>query len=168
MCNPAILIAAGAAATIGGQLYSGVIASQNAKYAGQVADMNRERANEQAVDALNRGAQEHQIHYREVAATMGSQTARLAANGIDVSSGSARDVIGDTAMIGEEDSRTIAQNTYREMRGFEIDSLNYEAERRAAKRERAGIPMAVGLGIAQTALGAATQYGDVKARRSGG
>lgn len=167
MCSPVALLAVGTVAQIGGQLYSGVVASQNASYQAQVAGQNRDMANEQAVDAIARGQGEQERHGRDVAQTRGQQIARAAANGVDVSFGSAANMIGDTAELGAEDSQTIADNAYREMRGFEISAANYEAERRSARFAKAQVPWATGLGIAGTVLGSATQFEGLRARRKG-
>lgn len=53
---------------------------------------------------------------------IGSQRAALAANGIDVNSGSAAQLQDDTAMLGEMDALTISNNAAREAYGYRIQA----------------------------------------------
>ena len=46
----------------------------------------------------------------------------MAANGVDLSSGSPLDILGDTAMYGELDALTIRSNAEREAYGYRVQS----------------------------------------------
>lgn len=72
----------------------------------------------QAGDAIERGQQEEQRHRSAVSKLKGSQRARLAAQGIDINSGSAADLQMETEILGEIDARTIRSNARREAWGF--------------------------------------------------
>ncbi|MBB5685649.1 hypothetical protein FHS49_001657 [Sphingobium boeckii] len=138
------------------------MASAQAKGQAAQAAVNRDEANRSAMDAMERGNIEQQQHYRKVSATMGSQRAAMAANGLDISFGSAADLVGDTAMYGQEDAATIAQNTVREARGFEIEAANYSAQGKSAKLAAKGAIVKGVFDMGSSILGGATQYGKLK------
>lgn len=71
-----------------------------------------------AVDALERGKEDARLHRSKVRQIIGSQRARLAAQGIDIESGSALDVQVSTATVGEYDAITIENNAAREAWGY--------------------------------------------------
>lgn len=168
MCNPGLLIAASAAVSMAGQWQAGQYASQQAKYGAQVADQNKELAREAAEDSIDRGQEEQERLGREVAQRVGQQTARMAANNVDITTGSAARTIEDTEMLGREDAEAISENIRRQVRGQQIDAWNFESEKRALKAEGKQAKVASYFGMASTALGGATQYGKYKAKQKNG
>jgi hypothetical protein len=96
-------------------------------------------------------------HWRQVSQAIGDQRAQQAASGLDPNFGSAADLVGDAMLIGYEDSSTIAQNTVREMRGYEINAANYVMEGRAAKSRGKQALIGSGISAFKTVLGAASQ-----------
>ena len=169
MCGPAALPAlsiVGAAVSAGGQIYSGIMASNAAKYRGDIAEQNKGLAREAAQDEIERGEEDQRQLGREVAQRVGSQTARMAANNVDITVGSAARTIDDTKMLGREDSEILAENTRRAVRGQQINAHNFEAEKRAARVEAKGAKIASYFGAASSIIGGATQYGKLKAGRS--
>ena len=168
MCEPATLtlIAAGVAAA--GEGYSALAANAQAKGAARQAEANAREASASAADALERGNQDQVKHYREVSQKMGAQRAAMAANGLDISFGSAADVVADTAMFGQEDAATIAENTNRDVRGYLIQGANFSAE---AKSQRAAGKAALvqgAFGVTNTLLGGAQQYSKIQRGRAAG
>jgi hypothetical protein len=142
----------GSAVAAGGTIMSGVAQSQQAKHNAKVGEL-------QARDAEQRGQTAEDQHRRRVRQFAGAQKAQLAAQGVDVGSGSASDLIGDTAALGELDALTIRNNTAREAWGYRAQA--------AGARHQAGAAMASGLiGGAGTLLGgaagAAAQYRTMK------
>lgn len=73
-------------------------------------------------DALARGAQTEGIHRAGVRRLAGSQRARLAAQGIDIDTGSALDVQLETYGLGELDALTIRNNAKREAWGYRVSA----------------------------------------------
>lgn len=163
MCDPVTLGLAATAATAGGQIYSGIYASQQAGYAAQVAQQNKELSRESAQDAIVRGQEEQERLGRETAQRVGSQRARLSGNNVDVGFGSAARVIDDTRNLAEDEANVIAENTRRQVRSFQIDAYGFESERRSALAEKKNAKIATAFGVAGTALGGATQYAKFKA-----
>lgn len=84
------------------------------EYQAQVARNNAITAEWQAQDALKRGEIAEEQQRRRTAMLKGSQTARLAANGIDISEGSALNILSDTDWMGEQDALTVRDNAARE------------------------------------------------------
>lgn len=163
MCNPVLaLTAVSTAVTAAGQLQGGIYASQMARYRSQVAAQNKALAREGVLDDIAQGQDQQRQLGREVAGRVGSQEARMAANNIDPTFGSAARVILDTEMIGSEDSAALSENMRRQVRARQIDISNLESERRAAKAEARQAKIATGFAVATTFLGAAKQYADFK------
>lgn len=166
MCEPIsastlALIGAGTAAA--GTAYSALAANAQARGAARQAEANSREASASAADAIERGKVDQVRHYREVSQRMGAQRAAMAANGLDISFGSAADYVGDTAMYGEEDASTIAENTNRDVRGFLIQGANYRAE--AKSQRNAGTAALIGgaFSVGSTLVGGAKEYGKLKA-----
>lgn len=163
MCNPALLIVASTAVTAMDRLQSGLYASKVARNQAAVAKANKGMARENAIDAIGLGQDEQRRLGREVAQRVGSQEARLGANNVDITFGSAARTIDDTKLVGKEDSEVIAENTRRQVRAMQIDVWGYEAERRARLSEAKQAKVATAFSVASTALGGATQYAKFKA-----
>jgi hypothetical protein len=81
------------------------------------AETNRRLSIAQANDALLRGSIEEQRYRREVAQIVGGQKAAFGQRNVAVS-GTALDLLSDTAQIGEEDALTIRNNAAREAWGY--------------------------------------------------
>jgi hypothetical protein len=165
MCDPATMMIAATAVQAMGQLQSGLYASQVAKNQAKVAEQNKQMARERAEDAIGLGQEDQRKLGREVAARVGAQTARMGANNVDTSYGSAARVTEDTRMIGREDMAALASNTQRQVRAMQTDIWNYEVQKRAAKSEAKQAVVGAVFGAASTALGGATQYQKFRAGR---
>jgi hypothetical protein len=98
------------------------------KYESQVANNNAMFAELQAKDAIDRGDEDTKSYQLQVKKLMGSQRASLAAQGLDLGSGSALDVQADTAMLAALDALTIRNNAFREAWGYKVDALNYRSQ----------------------------------------
>lgn len=125
-------------------------------------------AEEQAADALTRGAQAVSRSRADTAQLHGAQRAALAASGVDVNSGSAAELQGDTVELGELDALLIRNNAAREARGFAFQADEYR--RGAALTLRASRAQARGIraGRWTTLLGAAADVASLAAQWPGG
>jgi hypothetical protein len=81
------------------------------------AETNRRLGVAQANDALLRGTKEETRYRRVIAQVAGQQKADFGARNVAVS-GTALDLLADTAQIGEEDALTIRNNAAREAWGY--------------------------------------------------
>ena len=66
---------------------------------------------------------------------IGKQRAAFAANNIDSSSGTALDLISETAQFGEEDALAIRANAARDAWGFRTQGMNYRAQGTLARAQ---------------------------------
>jgi hypothetical protein len=117
---------AGAGIAYLGAQQSATAASNSDKYNAEVAANNQTMANQAASAALQQGnAAQVQAAYQENV-LIGQQKAGLAANGIDVGSGTAVDLLSDTKSQGELDQLSITNNAQRAAAGFTNQGINYQ------------------------------------------
>lgn len=145
MCNPAFFQSFGTGVQAGGVLQQGQEASAAANYNARIADIG-------ARDALDRGTRDEAQYAREVAQVTGSQKAAFGASNV-TRSGTALDLLGDTAQIASEDTQTIRSNAQREAYGLRSQGRELRRQGRAYKS-------AGRLGMGATLLtGGARAYG---------
>lgn len=95
---------------------------------GALLDKNADLADAQAADAITRGNQDAGRVIRQSRLLSGSQRAALAAQGINVDSGSAADVVTGDAKLGETDALTIRNNAHRDAWGFQQQASGYRMQ----------------------------------------
>jgi len=103
-------------------------------------ETNRRLGAAQADDALARGSIEEQRYRREIAQIVGAQKATFGARNVTVS-GTALDLLSDTAQVGEEDALTIRNNAAREAWGYRNqanEASRWGANQRTNSRAAAG------------------------------
>lgn len=117
MCNP---MAAMVAVTVvsGAMQYSGQ--RKQARFQEKMGKQNMLIKKRMAEDAIERGNREEARHRLRVRQMASEQTAKMSALGLDVSSGSAANVLSDTATMGELDALTIRENARREAWGHTV------------------------------------------------
>lgn len=172
MCIP--LAAAAAVATIAasavsayGAIQSGNAAKNQAEYQAAVDRDNQQRAEWQAKDALDRGAEAERQQRLKVQSALGSQRAAMAANGVDLSSGSPLDILGDTAMYGEMDALTIRSNAEREAYGYRVQSQNFATNAQLSQMRGSSAQTAGAIGAGSTLLTGAGQAASTWAKFGG-
>ncbi|MCQ8103537.1 hypothetical protein NP590_05415 [Methylomonas sp. SURF-2] len=139
-----------------------------ANYQAQVDAENAKIALYNRSDALQRGELEAQKTMREQAQLIGTQRAALAASGVDVTQGSALDLLASTRFLSQEEVETIQSNAAREAWGYDVQASNFnnasDFERWKAKQAN---PVKAGV-IAGTSslLSSATSYYSAKASSS--
>lgn len=101
---------------------SGALRSQGA-YQKQQYEFNAQMADMQAADAIRRGDKEASQVKARGKKMIGSQRAALAAQGIDVNSGSAADIQEETDVFSTEDAMTVRSNAWREAFGFRAQAM---------------------------------------------
>lgn len=131
MTTSAILLATSAATSAYTQ---GQAAKMQGEYAKQQADANARMSELKAEDATKRGEAEALKAKQKANLMQGSQRASMAAQGIDVSSGSAASILDETAESGLQDVLTIRNNAFREAWGYRAEASQYRFEGAAAKR----------------------------------
>ncbi|GAB5471419.1 MAG: phage protein [Rhodospirillales bacterium] len=133
MCDAGLAIAgAGLGMQMLGSVQAGNAANQAAQadnqaslYNAQVADNNAVLAERQARDAEERGRVERQRYLMQSSQLRGQERAALAASGLDISSGSPLQAIGDSAALAALDAGTITSNAAREAHGIRVQGVDY-------------------------------------------
>jgi hypothetical protein len=140
-------------------------ANAQGKYEQKIAERNAELEERSRRDAISRGESEQMRHYRKLAQALGEARVKSSAAGLDVSFGSAADLESDIALIGYEDSATIAENTMKEVQGYDINAANYRAEGKAARMRGKQAQTAGYISAAGTLLSSASQIGQMNTGR---
>lgn len=136
---------AGVAVGVVGQLQAGADAKRTAQINARLGEL-------QADDALKRGGMEEERYRRQVAQIAGAQRAEIGARNVK-RSGTALDLLSDTAQIGEEDALTIRNESAREAWGYRFQADESRRYGRSASRQ-------AGYAAGGTLLtGAAQSYG---------
>ena len=97
---------------------------QAANYNAQVANNNAIIDAQQRSSTLQQGEVEAQTSMRKQAAMIGDQRAQMAANGIDLTQGSAQDMLASTKFLGGIDVNTIQSNAARQAWGYSVQGMN--------------------------------------------
>lgn len=112
----------------GSQLGGAFSQSQALKTQGEFdqfqAETNARFAEIQAEDIIRKGDVEAREHQKKVRLSVGAQRAALAAQGIQVDSGSAFDLQRELAETGVLDTLTIRNNAFRQAFGFEQQAIS--------------------------------------------
>lgn len=132
MCSPDTLANVQLASQSAGTGLSTVGAVQNSISRKRAFDANAEIAETQARDALARGVQDETLIRQRAAQLKGTQRARMAASGLDLTTGSPLDILEGTDYMAEQDTATVRENSLREARGLQREARNY---RRASSAE---------------------------------
>jgi hypothetical protein len=131
-----------------------------ADYQAQVNANNAKVADWQANDALERGNQAVEDHMRKVAALKGTQTASMAARGLDLSAGTPLNILSDTDYFGQIDANTIKANAAREAWGYKVQGNNASANQTLLSWQSSNISpsRSAGLSLLGSATSAAGSY----------
>ena len=125
MCDPS-LAAAGGALLSGYGAYKESRAQKEAlKYQENEASQNASLQGVMAGDAMQRGREAAQDVMRKVGQEKATQTAVMAANGLDVSQGTPASLLDDTQYMGDIDLGRVKRNAQREAWGFNVQANNY-------------------------------------------
>lgn len=103
---------------------------QQAEYNANVSEFNAKLSEMQTEDAYKRGDRDAQKLKSQAKTFKGTQRAKLAAQGIEVDSGSAAEIQEQTEVLSAQDAMTIKNNAAREAFGYKVQTMQY---RQAAK-----------------------------------
>lgn len=150
MCSPA-MEATGIMGLQGaglGMSTASAIASANAQkdayaYQARISDINAKLAEVSAEQELAKGRQEQLQLQTAVENLKGSQRASMAASGIVLGEGTAKNIIDSTDYMAEQDMATIRANAARAAFGYRTQGMNYQAQAGASRAASAGISPAM-------------------------
>ena len=103
----------------------GKAAQEQANYQAELNRRNARIAQQNADDKRQEGIEETRMQRLKTLQKVGAQQAALAANGVDVSEGTALDLIEDTAAMGELDALTTQYNYEKQALAFESQADNF-------------------------------------------
>lgn len=95
-------------------------------YQAKVAKQNKEIAEQNAATERQQGIEEERLQRYKTIQKVGAQQAAMAANGIDVTQGTALDVIEDTSTMGELDALQTRYNYERRAQAYEAEAGNFQ------------------------------------------
>jgi hypothetical protein len=159
MCEPTTiaLVASMAIAAVSGYVaYDSSKKSQ--RYQEQVADQNKKVAEAQAVDAERLGQIEASERRLKTRMQIASQQVGFGAQNVE-QTGTALDILGDTAMFGEIDEGRIRANTARKAWGFRMQGYDIESNKRLMQFNEKNSRTGTILSTAGSMLGAYGSYG---------
>lgn len=133
MCDPVTLGVVSLTMSVIGGGVSAYSQYQQGKYQNQVAKNNATVAGIKAQNELRSGAAEDQQQRWKIRALMGKQSSAIGANNVVGSTGTALEMLGETAMFGEVDLNTIRNNAARRAWGYDVEKSNSLAEGKLAK-----------------------------------
>jgi lipopolysaccharide biosynthesis regulator YciM len=133
LCGPAALPLAAAGMAAMGSLMQGRSAMQQGNYEAGVHALNARIATDAAHDSVLQGQKEALQFYRKVGQVKGQQVAAMAANGIDVGSGTALTVQQDTEAAAQDDAANLYHEIDHRTDGFLLKSASDMGEAQAAK-----------------------------------
>lgn len=133
MCNPGFLLAGAMLASAGAGLYAADTQKKAGQYQAEVANQNAELDELRASNAATIGSIEEERHRAKVRQMAGSQRANMAAQGIDLQSGTAEALLDETYTMGEVDALTIRHNAMQEAWGYRVSASNNRNSGTAAK-----------------------------------
>lgn len=132
MCEPATLslIATGVSTAVStvGAFQQASAQKDQAEYQADVSRANAEQERLNGIAARRDGAFQSNMQRNKVDQLIATQQASFGASSIDSQSGSAVDVLNDTATFGELDAQTIQRNADSRAQGFDISSDNFTSQ----------------------------------------
>lgn len=133
-----------------------------ANYLSQVARNSQIAAERNAALARQQGDADVQRRQLETARLEGGQRAALAAQGGDVNSGSALDILGDTARAGATDAAALRSNAAYKAYNYEIQANDAAASANddayQAANATANLPYTIGSSLLGSASGIAGKF----------
>jgi hypothetical protein len=180
---PAIVSAVLVTTAVASAVMQGIQAKNAAQAAKQAADYNAQVANNNAIidaqqrsSTLQQGEAEAHKSMRDQAQMIGAQRAQMAANGIDLTQGSAQDLLASTKFLGGIDVNTIQSNAARQAWGYSVQGMNDRSAGIMEKWKADSInpsqigAMAAGQSLLSSASSAASAYagGGTKTPSGGG
>lgn len=133
-------------------------ANQAAEYNARMSEYNAKVEKRQAAEALRRGREAEARHRINVAQLSGTQSARAASAGVDVSSGSALDAMLDTAAWGEYDALAIRENAAHEAHAHRVQQAIHKQQAAMTRSTKASPFAAFGTSLLGSASPLLQQY----------
>lgn len=156
------MVTSGVGALVGavGATQTGQANYQAATYQSAVAQNNQTIAEQNARYALEAGRSQESAQREKTAQMIGMQRAQMAANGIDIGSGSALNVQASTAATGELDALTIRNNAARAAYNYNVQAGDFAANAKLADMTAANATKTGGINAVSSIVGDAGSVAD--------
>lgn len=129
---PAALTVVGGLFSAASSVMAGNAQAAAAKSEAAMAEQNARMAERQGIEALKSGAREEERFKQQARQFQSSQRTAIAASGVQLS-GSALNVLADTAQGIEQDAEAIRFNTLKDKWGFDVQRTNFKNQAHAAR-----------------------------------
>lgn len=137
--------ATGGITSAGGAYFGAKSDRQQLAYQAQTADLNAQMAEQSAQETLMAGQQRVGTLTLRAGQVEGSQRAAMAANGVDLGVGSAKEVAVSTKMLKNIDVAQITSNAISNAWGYRTSAINYKTTAKMDRASRLNIsPLAFG------------------------
>lgn len=147
--------ATGAAANGVGAYYGAKAQKSSLEFQSQLDGINARLAESSAQSILFQGQREEQRSRLQTAQMKSAQRVALAANGVDLTEGSAAEILTSTDVLGESDANTINANAVRAAWGQRTQATNLQID--AMGKRTAARAVNPGMAATSTLLSGATQ-----------
>jgi len=121
---------AGAAVSTASAIQQGKAQEAQYKYQAKVAQENADIAQENASRERQQGIEESRLQRLKAAQNVANQSSAMASNGIDITQGTAVNLLDDTAMWGEMDALNTLANSESRARAYEQEANNFKNQSR--------------------------------------
>lgn len=162
----AVLAGASLAMTAASTAMSAYGASQQAQaaasadqYQAQVAKINQRLSGQYAQQAIDDGENRVAAKQQQTSGLIGAQRATMAANGVQLDSGTPLRLQEDSAQLGAVDALTIRNNAAREAYGYQVQGLNYGQQAQLDEASASNALSAGSLNTFSSILGGAASLG---------
>jgi len=154
-----ILGAIGAIASAAGSVVGGIAQGNAAAYQAKVAENNAKIAQQNAAYAAHAGEANAEAQSRKGAARQAAIKAAMAANGIDVNTGSDLNVQESAREESNLDTLNVQQNANLQVYGYRTQATNFEAQAELDRQEAQQAPIGGLFGAAGSLLSNASSIG---------
>lgn len=155
-----------AVAAVGSTYVAVDSSNKQAKYQGQLAEVADKNAKLQQQNEANAGAQQEEAQRWKVRQLIGTQVAAFGANGIQSSTGTPLDILGETATTGEQDIQRIRDQAAAGSYGIQQNNWNTQTQNDLAQatKKNNNIASIIGGGskVATASYGAYNAYQESK------
>lgn len=147
------LAGASNALTLASGAFGAISQYQNARVRAQAASINAQNAEDAARDRLRQGEEESDRVRAAAAAARGDRLVAMAANGVDVTSASAIELLGEGDMLAEEDAFAVRETALNQAESGANRAASFRADAATARSESLLSPV-------RTILGTAAKVGE--------
>ncbi|MCW3657539.1 hypothetical protein K6L27_05075 [Burkholderia cenocepacia] len=129
------------------------------QYQAEVARINQRLSGQYAQQAIDDGENKVAAKQQQTSGLIGAQRAAMAANGVQLDSGTPLRLQEDSAQLGAVDALTIRNNAAREAYGYQVQGLSYGQQAQLDEASASNALSAGSLNTFSSILGGAASVG---------